>query len=304
MIKMRDWRVFVPASDQMLGHEADHLLRKLEIRTDLDDGWAVMLDLEKDGQKNILALDLEDGVLRAALPRDMLRSDGTYTAQLRGTCGDVVAHSNQFQLTVCGSIHAVAAFPETGPSYLEALEKRLLLLKHEAEQSAAAAQAAAGSIEGSTQAAQTAADRASQSAVNAQDAQEAIENMEVRANTLDAGSAATVRKDVIDCVGRLTYGIPEGKQGATGPKGEQGVQGPQGPQGPQGEVGPKGETGPQGAAGPTGPQGPQGPSGVAVTVDGQYAFRVNEEGRLILSYTGDTAPNMSINEDGHLILTI
>ena len=146
-----------------------------------------------------------------------------------------------------------------------------------------------------------AAYRAGQSEANAQDAREAIENMEVRANTLDAGSAATVRKEVVNGVVRLTYGIPEGKQGATGPKGEQGVQGVQGPQGIQGETG---ETGPQGPQGIQGPQGPQGAAGVAVAADGQYAFHVNEEGRLILSYTGGTAPNMSINDAGHLILTI
>lgn len=118
---------------------------------------------------------------------------------------------------------------------------------------------------------------AEQSEANAQDAREAIENMEVRADTLAAGSAATVRKEVVDGVVRLTYGIPEGKQGATGPAGAEGKQGP---------------------------PGPQGISGVAVAVDGQYAFNVNEDGDLILSYTGDTAPNMHINADGHLILTI
>ena len=124
--------------------------------------------------------------------------------------------------------------------------------------------------------ASTSASRAGQSEANAQDAREAIENMEVRADTLGAGSAATVRKEVVNGVVRLTYGIPQGKQGETGPKGEQGAQGP---------------------------PGPQGISGVAVAADGQYAFNVNEDGDLILSYTGDTVPNMHI-DDGHLILTI
>ena len=153
----------------------------------------------------------------------------------------------------------------------------------------------------SERSAQTAAHRAEQSAANAQDARQAIENMEVRADTLAAGSAATVRKEVVDGVVRLIYGIPEGTQGAVGPKGEQGIQGPQGSQGIQGKTG---ETGPQGPQGIQGPQGPQGPSGAVVAADGQYAFHVNEEGHLILSYTGGTVPNMSVNADGHLILTI
>ena len=160
MIKLRNWKVFIPSSDQMLGYEGDHLLRRLEIETDIDDSWAVMLDLEKDGQKNVISLDLDDGILSAELTRDMLRTDGTYTAQLRGSCGDIVAHSNQFHLVVYGSINAVDAFPETGPSYMEALEKRLLALKIETEQSANTAEAAANSVEESTEAAQIAADRA------------------------------------------------------------------------------------------------------------------------------------------------
>lgn len=69
-------------------------------------------------------------------------------------------------------------------------------------------------------------------------------------------------------------------------------------QGPQGVVGPRGPQGLQG------PEGPQGVNGVAVAADGQYAFNVNEEGHLVLSYTGDDAPNMRINDAGHLILTI
>lgn len=69
-------------------------------------------------------------------------------------------------------------------------------------------------------------------------------------------------------------------------------------QGPQGVVGPRGPQGVQG------PEGPQGVNGVAVAADGQYAFNVNEEGHLVLSYTGDDAPNMSINSEGHLVWTI
>ena len=139
------------------------------------------------------------------------------------------------------------------------------------------AAASASNAAASEKNAQAAAHRAGQSEANAQDARRAIENMEARANTLEAGSTATVRKEVVNGVVRLTYGIPEGKQGETGPKGEQGVQGP---------------------------PGPQGISGVAVAADGQYAFNVNADGDLILSYTGDAVPNMHINADGYLILTI
>lgn len=94
---------------------------------------------------------------------------------------------------------------------------------------------------------------------------------------------------------------PQGLHGQTGPQGPAGIQGEQGPQGPAGEPG---ATGPQGPQGPMGPEGPRGINGVAVAVDGQYAFNVNEEGHLIVSYTGDSPPALRINESGHLILEV
>lgn len=66
----------------------------------------------------------------------------------------------------------------------------------------------------------------------------------------------------------------------------------------------RGEKGETGGTGPAGPQGPQGISGVAVAAEGQYAFNVNENGHLILYYEGDTEPDFSIGEDGHLYLNI
>jgi len=35
-----------------------------------------------------------------------------------------------------------------------------------------------------------------------------------------------------------------------------------------------------------------------------YAFNVNEDGHLLISYTGDEAPDFSIDANGHLILTV
>jgi hypothetical protein len=53
----------------------------------------------------------------------------------------------------------------------------------------------------------------------------------------------------------------QGLTGATGPQGPQGIQGETGAQGPQGIQGETGATGPQGDTGPAGPQGPQGIQG-------------------------------------------
>ena len=284
MIRMKDWKVFCPESDRILGHVGDNLLRRLEIETDTGPEWSVVLDLEKGSGKNVVAMSQTGNLLWVDLTDEMLGKNGTYTAQLRGINGEKVAHSNLFTLIINRSINAIDSFPPMKPSEFAQLEAEINRLHLEmelavekAKSSQSAAETAAGKAEQFRADGQNAAYRAGQSAANAQNARESIENMEVRAGTLGAGSAATVRKEVVNGIVRLTYGIPRGEQGATGPKGEQGVQGP---------------------------QGPQGFSGVAVAADGQYAFNVNKDGDLILSYTGDTAPNMRVNENGYLILTI
>lgn len=94
-----------------------------------------------------------------------------------------------------------------------------------------------------------------------------VPNIQATAETLPAGSGATVTRTGSDTNPVFKFGIPEGAQGPAGPQGEQGVQGAAGPAGetgPQGPAGPKGEAGapgPQGPAGPVGATGAQGPAG-------------------------------------------
>mgnify|MGYP000117657111 CR=1 FL=1 len=97
---------------------------------------------------------------------------------------------------------------------------------------------------------------------------------------------------------------PVGPQGKQGVQGETGSQGVPGPAGAQGMTGPQGATGPAGPAGPQGPEGPQGLAGIAVETDSAYAFNVDENGHLILSYLGDEPPGYFLGDDGHLYLTI
>lgn len=106
---------------------------------------------------------------------------------------------------------------------------------------------------------------------------QAIENMTVSAESVPSDKPATAKKTSAGGSFHISFEIPMGVQGATGPRGPQGVQGP---------------------------QGPRGIDGVAVSADGLYAFNVNADGHLILSYTGGTAPNFSIGDDGHLYLNI
>lgn len=116
----------------------------------------------------------------------------------------------------------------------------------------------------------TAVDDTEANAQAAQAARAAIEDMGVAGTTLEAGQDATVTKTVDPSSGAvtLTFGIPQGPQGATGPTGPQGEPGEQGPAGP---TGPQGETGPQGPQGNTGPRGPQGEPGSGLDILGQYS---------------------------------
>ena len=86
--------------------------------------------------------------------------------------------------------------------------------------------------------------------------------------------------------------------GEKGDKGDRGERGEKGEKGDKGDTGAQGAVGPQGAQGVEGPPGPQGINGVTVAANGQYAFNVDERGHLILSYTGEEAPNMHIDENG------
>lgn len=142
-------------------------------------------------------------------------------------------------------------------------------------------QAAARDAEAAKKSASAAAEsqrQAKEHAGSAETARQAIEDMTVTSDTLPSGSEATATKTAVGGSFNIHFGIPRGEQGATGPKGEQGIQGP---------------------------EGPQGINGVAVASEGFYAFNVNDEGHLILSYTGGEAPDFSIHEDdGHLYMNI
>ena len=72
--------------------------------------------------------------------------------------------------------------------------------------------------------------KAEAAAGEAEAASQAVQDMDVEAETLAAGSAASVEKTVDPETGAVTlnFGIPKGDTGATGPQGPQGVQGPKG----------------------------------------------------------------------------
>lgn len=141
--------------------------------------------------------------------------------------------------------------------------------KSDAENSASEAEQSKVSAENSKNIASQKATEAGESAVlaenaktgaeqakeGAEEAQKAIENMLVEAITLTTGQPATVSKSLVNQVVKLTFGLPKGERGETGP---------QGPIGPAGETGPQGPKGEQGDPGVTGPKGEQGTGIVSI----------------------------------------
>lgn len=270
MIRLDNWWVSLDLGDRVIGYESDHLHRRLEIAADLDAGWAVKLDMALGKAKNVVDLERTGDVLWVDLTRDILASDGLYRCQLRGLKRDTVAHSNQFELLVSGSINAAEAFPSVEPSELAQMEARVTQAK-------AAAVAAA--------------DRAEAAAVHppklSGDQTWMVWDLESGAyqdtGVYSGGAAPNIGPGGNWVVVGVDTGVsatgPRGEQGPIGPAGPQGEKrdpGEQGLQGIQGKTGPQGPQGPKGDTGDTGPQGPAGADGVGLPTvtaedNGMYA---------------------------------
>lgn len=124
MLSMTNWYICTPPKF-CLGFEGDNGAVAFEISTDLPDEWDLKVDVEKDGQKNIIQLQRVGQVYSALLTASMLADDGQYLMQVRGTLGEQVRHSNIFYATVHDSINAVDAFPPPLPSEFEQMEERI-----------------------------------------------------------------------------------------------------------------------------------------------------------------------------------
>lgn len=165
----------------------------------------------------------------------------------------------------------------------KASEEAAAYSEQAAQSSKEFAQAFAARADASKDEAQRQAAAAANYAAAAERSRAAITDMSVSAEALPTGLASVQKSQDPDGTYHLHFGLPKGETGS---------------------VGLRGPAGPQGVEGPQGVPGPRGINGVAVAASGTYAFNVNEDGHLILNYTGDTAPDFSINEEGHLILNL
>lgn len=123
----------------------------------------------------------------------------------------------------------------------------------------------------------------------------------------DTGVAATGPKGDAGEKGDKGDQGPKGEKGDQGDPGLRGEQGDTGAQGPKGDKGDQGERGPKGDPGQDGRDGADGKDGVILDIaSGMFAMMVNETGHLILAVNEeDKTPPLSIDpETGHLIYNI
>lgn len=236
---MKDLKITPSVTTVVLGRAGENRVAALEI--DVGDwardypGGTLALYIEGvDGAAYNAAVARGDGdVWTHVLTAADLRAAGNGRLQMQWVVGDQIARSRIVGTVVLPSIDQVGAPPtEPEKGYLEQMAK-------------IGAQVQAG------------AERAAQSVQKVQETADTLSGLEAEAETLEAGSQATVT--ITD--GKIIYGIPRGDQGEQGPQGETGPQGSQGSKGDTGETGPQGLKGDPGEPGPQGPQGPQGDPG-------------------------------------------
>lgn len=125
ILQMLNWRVELSQS-LYLGFKGDNNANTLTLTTDFTDEYDLKLDVELAEQKNIIQLTkTADKTYSVLLTRDMMGTDGLYKAQIRGTMGETVKHSNIFYLRIGDSINAADSFPPELPSEFEQMERRL-----------------------------------------------------------------------------------------------------------------------------------------------------------------------------------
>lgn len=258
MLKMDNWRVSAEVErDRFLGFTGEHLARRLEIRARVP-GYACKLDLEfEDGQKNILDLTAEGGVLCTDIRREYVACHGRVRAQVRGLRGDEVIKSNVFELVIVGSVDAVDSFEPLAPGEFEQMERTLTGLKTDTEAAADRAAALTAKMplpqDGTWHIWDEAADAYRDSGEPSQGERGETGEQGARGDTGEQGPPGVQGEKGEPF--RYEDFTPEQLEALRGPKGapgENGAAGGAGPQGPPGEKGDPGEQGPQGEKGETG----------------------------------------------------
>ena len=110
----------------IIGFVNDNLINKIEATTDLDDSWkySLLVRMVVENKFNIIKLSRNEQGLYVELTKDMLPFDGKYEMQFEYTSGDIVGHTEIFEVWVKHTIEALSAWENT-PSEFEQIRKEI-----------------------------------------------------------------------------------------------------------------------------------------------------------------------------------
>ncbi len=150
--------------------------------------------------------------------------DSLFVAEQQGAAGRV--SGAQIRAFAEAAAETYVGRAETAAEAAEASQKAAAGSANQASSYVGSASSFANKAASSASTAQTQATRAGGYAAAAAKSEKKIENMEVAATTLGTGAAATVTKGTgTDGVVKLTFGLPRGAAGETGPQGNPGADG-------------------------------------------------------------------------------
>ena len=185
---------------------------------------------------------------------------------------------------------------EPTPNTYDRIASLVKLYADKIQTDVTAVENAAAEAEASAKSALLSMSQADAAAKNAENASKAIGEMRVSAVALPTGSEPTVKKDTVDGVYDILFGLPAGVPGEKGDKGEAftyadfteeqlaALKGEKGDKGDAGATGPRGEPGTQG---PAGPKGDKGDTGTGFKVLGYYADIIALESAVPSPSVGD-----------------
>ena len=342
MIKFDNWRIL--NQGKVLARQYDNLTRELRVEGIIPEGWTWDLLVQAGKNLDIIRLNQGENSLSVMLTSEMLALAGYYVLQLRATQGEKVRHTNVLRVYVPESLSGDGHWPEVPSEFTQLEQRVRELSEEAgaaAEQAenaaegvannAKAAQEAAGQAQTAQDAAQgsakqagaaaaasaelakTAADSAAAATQAAQSASDAVSSAQTSVQTATAqaqaaADAAQQARQAQQAVETAAGNAAQSAQGAGNSAGSAEASANAALQAVNRypRINPDTMTWlvwdtAQGVFVDTGIVA-EGKNGIEA--DGLWGVYVDEEGFLVVTYTGDDPPPLSISDDGYLVYTL
>ena len=342
MIKFDNWRIL--NQGKVLARQYDNLTRELRVEGIIPEGWTWDLLVQAGKNLDIIRLNQGENSLSVILTSEMLALSGYYVLQLRATQGEKVRHTNVLRVYVPESLSGDGHWPEVPSEFTQLEQRVRELSEEAgaaAEQAenaaegvannAKAAQEAAGQAQTAQDAAQgsakqagaaaaasaelakTAADSAAAATQAAQSASDAVSSAQTSVQTATAqaqaaADAAQQARQAQQAVETAAGNAAQSAQGAGNSAGSAEASANAALQAVNRypRINPDTMTWlvwdtAQGVFVDTGIVA-EGKNGIEA--DGLWGTHIDDDGFLVVTYTGDSPPPLSISDDGYLVYTL